>query len=165
MARKKRRRPVVHYDSFHCTVEDWRWEYHFGAMIPERKYDDSGHHEWDWIRVFTKVRHHDTSRMKSSRKFESIEFCLHPDHELRGKFSKEAIDIGLIMFDRRMLRAHVHLASDVYYSLIPCLATNHLKEISLSVRNLRYWRGDIQSIAFNPEEVPFEEIQEGSGRP
>ncbi len=32
------------------------------------------------------------------------------------------------------------------------------KEITLSVRNLRYWRGDIQWIGFQPEETPSEEL-------
>jgi hypothetical protein len=127
-------------------------------MVPERRYDESGHKEWDHITITTKVRHHTTTRAKSSRKFEAIEFSLRPDHELRGKFSKDAKDIGLIMFDRRILRAYVHLALDVYYSLIPCLATNHFKEITLSVRDLRYWRGDIQWIGFQPEETPPEEL-------
>lgn len=158
MVPKRRRRPIHHYDRFYCTVGEWRREYEFGAIIPERKYDESGHKERDYITIATKVMHHTTTRAKSTRKFEAIEFCLRPDHELRGKFSKDAKDIGLIMFDRESFRAHVDLASDVYFSLIPCLAANHFKEITLSVRDLRYWRGDIQWIGFQPEETPPEEL-------
>ena len=155
--KRKRHRPIEVYDSFYCTVVDWRREYRFGALIPERKYDDSGHKEWDRIVVATKVRHHDTSRIKSRRKFEAMEFWLSPDHALRGNWSKDAERIGMIFFDRQSFRAHVDLASDVYFSLIPCLATCHFKEITLTVRNLRYWRGDIQWIGFQPEETPAEE--------
>lgn len=158
MARKKRRFLIEFHDHLYCTVGDWRREYHFGAMIPERKYDDSGHKEWDRIIVTTKIRHHETNRVKSRRKFEAVEFCLSPDHTLRGKWNKDAKSIGMILYDRELFRAYVDLASDVYYSLIPLLATSHFKEITLSVRNLRYWRGDIQWIGFQPEETPSEEL-------
>ena len=158
MGRQKKRRPTEIHDSFCCTIGDWRREYHFGAMIPERKYEDSGHKEWDRIIIATKIRRHSTSRIKSSRKFEEVELCLSPDHALRGKWSKDAKSVGVIMFDRKMLRAYADLASDVYYSLIPCLATNHFKEIALSVRNLRYWRGDIQWIGFDPQETHPEDL-------
>jgi len=69
---------------------EWRREYDFGAILPERKYDDSGHKERDYITIATKVRHHTTTRAKSSRKFEVMEFVLSPDHALRGKWSKDA---------------------------------------------------------------------------
>jgi hypothetical protein len=158
MVLKRRRRQIHHYDRFCCTVGEWRREYNFGAIVPERKYDDSGHKERDHITITTKVRHHTTTRAKSSRKFEAMEFILFPDHALRGKWSKDAERIGMIFFDRQSLRAHVDLASDVYYSLIPGLAACHFKEITLTVRNLRYWRGDIQWIGFQPEETPSEEL-------
>jgi len=158
MVRKKRCRPTQNYDRFYCSVGEWRREYDFGAMVPERKYDDSGHKERDHITITTKVRHHTTTRAKSSRKFEAMDFILSPEHALREKWSKDAERIGMIFFDRESFRAHVDLASDVYFSLIPCLAANHFKEITLTVRNLRYWRGDIQWVGFQPEETPPEEL-------
>lgn len=158
MARKKRHRPVEIRDYFYCTPEVWKREYHFGAMIPERKYDESGHKEWDHIVITTKVRHHETSRVKSRRDFEAVELCLSPDHALRGNWSKEARRVGGVLCDRKLVRAYVDLASDVYYSLIPCLAAGHIREITVSLRDLRYSRGDIQWIGFNPEETPSEDL-------
>lgn len=158
MAKRKNIRPFQIYDSFYCTIEEWQREYHFGAMIPDRKYEESGHKEWDRITITTKIRHHITNRINSRRKFEVVEFWLSPDHTLRSNWSKDAKDIGGIFSDRGLLRAYVDLASDAFYSLIPCLVTDHFKEINVSVRNLRYSHGDIQSIGFEPKETPPEDL-------
>src|SRR3990172_3787114 len=103
MARKKKIRPNQTYDSFYCTIEDWHREYHFGALTPDRKYEESGHKEWDRIIVSTKIRHHITNRINSRRKFEVVEFWLSPDHTLRSKWSNDAKGIGGILSDQRLL--------------------------------------------------------------
>jgi hypothetical protein len=157
MARKKKKRPTQIYDSFYCAIDDWQRVYHFGAKVPERKYDESGYGEWDRILITTNIRHHITNRPNRRRKFEAVEIWLSPDHKLRSNWSKDAKDIGGIFPDQGLLRVYVDLPSDVFYSLIPCLAINHFKEISLSAWNLRYSHGDIRSIGFEAKETPSED--------
>jgi hypothetical protein len=50
------------------------------------------------------------------------------------------------------------LAADAFYSLFPCLALNHFKELELTVRRMHYRHGDLDGIRFAPEETPMEDL-------
>jgi hypothetical protein len=38
--------------------------------------------------------------------------------------------------EKEILHGTVHVAADVFYSLIPCLAINHFREFTVKVLNL-----------------------------
>lgn len=48
--------------------------------------------------------------------------------------------------------------ADAYYSFFPCLAAGAFKEMCLRVRNLRYRRGDLEGVDFDPELTPTEDF-------
>jgi hypothetical protein len=49
---------------------------------------------------------------------------------------------------------------DTFYSLFPCLASNHFKEIELRLLRMHYRQGDLDEIRFSPKETPMEDLVE-----
>ena len=52
----------------------------------------------------------------------------------------------------------LHVPADAVYSLFPCLASNHFKELELILRRMHYRSGDIYGIRFAPRETPMEDL-------
>jgi len=52
------------------------------------------------------------------------------------------------------------IPADAFYSLFPCLASNHFKELELRLLRMHYRQGDIDGIAFHPKETPMEDLLE-----
>ncbi len=60
--------------------------------------------------------------------------------------------------EKGLLRVGVFLAADAYYSLVPCFAAGHFKEVVLQVRNLRYTRGKVYRIELTRTKTPLEDM-------
>lgn len=43
----------------------------------------------------------------------------------------------------------MHLASDAFYSLFPCLGAGIFKELEIKIRNMKYRKGDLDGIEFS----------------
>lgn len=161
MARNRKIRPGYTYDSFYCTIDGWSREYHFGIKYPEswcnRK--ERSFNEWDRVEIFGKIRHHDRGRTTHRRPFESAEVWLHPIHTPRNEWEKDPKDIGgIFQASNGKLGVIIELAAGAYYSIIHSLSVNQFKQLTVHVRNLRYSRGSVDGIAFDPEETPPEDL-------
>ncbi len=161
MARKRKIRPRYTYDTFYCTIDGWSREYHFGIKYPEswcnrkeRSFD-----EWDRVEILGKVRHHSRGRTTYRRPFEVAEVWLFPVHTPRSEWEKDPQDIGNIMqASDGLLRVMINLAAGAYYSVIHSLSANQFKQLKVHVRNMRYSRGSVDGIAFDPGETPADDL-------
>ena len=158
---KRKFRPRETYDAFYCTIDAWHREYHFGIKYPEFRRDQNGRSfdEWDRVEIVGKVRHHDRGRTTHRRPFETVEVWLFPIHTPRNELEKDPKDIGGIMqATDGMLRVMIDLAAGAYYSVIHSLSTNQFKQLKVHIRNLRYSRGYVDGIVFDPEETHPEDL-------
>jgi len=162
MAKKRNIRPRETYDAFYCTIDRWHREYHFGIKYPESRRDPNGRSfdEWDRVEIVGKIRHHSRGRMTRRRPFEVAEVWLFPIHIPRSEWEKDPQDIGNIMqANNGLLRVMIYLAAGAYYSLIHSLSTNQFKQLTVTIRNLRFSRGYVDGIQFDPEETPPEDLR------
>ena len=163
MPREKKADLEVTNDTFYCTVDGWQRPFEFGVnwrrgwKIDEH-FGGGPYDEWDDIKVLGTVRHHVTHRRSGRRKYQKVEVKLYPTHVPRDKWRDDPEAVGGVRTEKGMLHAGVYLAADAFYSLVPCFAANHFKEVVLQVRNLRYTRGRLYRIEFHPEETPREDM-------
>jgi len=158
MARRKKSGEEEIYDSFYCSVDGWRREYSFGIdRLPTPwKQTNRAHREMDHLVVTGTVHSHDTNRKPNRRKFRTVELNLFPIHIPRDDWRKDLKAVGHAWTERgkkETLCGTVHVAADVFYSLIPCLAINHLRELHVKVLNLRHKEGSIDEFSLDQERL------------
>ena len=66
--------------------------------------------------------------------------------------------VGGVWTEQGKLFGSLHVPADAFYSLFPCLAANHFKELELRILRMHYRHGDIAGIRFAPEETPMEDL-------
>jgi len=133
----------------------------FGVnRIPSRKGFDKerGFDEWDHLELFGTIRHHYANRRKRSRKGQKIVIWLYPTHVSREDWRDDPVAIGNVWTQEGKLFGSTYLASETFYSLFPCLVAKIFKEIIITIRNMKYRRGDLDCIEFSPNETPPEDL-------
>ena len=161
MAKKRKIRQRDTYDAFYCTIDSWHREYHFGIKYPEswRSEKERSFNEWDRVEIVGKVRHHSRGRMTRRRPFEVAEVWLFPIHIPRREWEKDPQDIGgIFQASDGKLGVIIKLAAGAYYSLIHSLSAKQFKQLTVTIRNLRFSRGYVDGIQFDPEETPPEDL-------
>ncbi len=170
MSRKKVALSAPSYDIFYCTIGGWQRTYAFqiNRLPLEFKGEREGElQEQDCLQVFGTIRHHLTSRRTRRLTGQGVELSVYPFHDFsREDWNKyldqkdiESVRVGGVWTEKGKLFGLVSLAADAYYSLIPCLAANHFKELELNVRQMKGRRGNLDGIEFSPQETPKEDIE------
>ena len=157
MKRKKTRKGKI-YDDFYCTVDSWRRDYSFGidCLPAPWKQTNQAHREMDHLVVRGTVLSHDTNRKPNRRTFRTVELNLFPTHIPRDDWRKDMKAVGHAWTERgkkETLCGTVQVAADVLYSLIPCLAINHFRELHVRVLNLRRKEGSIDQFSLHQERL------------
>jgi hypothetical protein len=145
----------------YCTIDGWQRTFRFGinpfrstkSLDKEDAYD-----EWDHLQVFATVRHHEKPRKGRKRTGQRIELWLHPTHVPRTDWRDDPEAVGGVWTEQGKLFGTLSIPADSFYSLFPCLASNHFKELELRLLRMHYRQGDIHGIAFRPKETPMEDL-------
>jgi hypothetical protein len=158
MAGGKRTRKEEIYDSFYCSVDGWRRDYSFGIdRLPAPwKQTNQAHREMDHIVVTGTVLSHDTNRKPNRRKFRTVELNIFPTHVSRDDWRKDMKAVGHAWTEsgkKETLCGTVHVAADVFSSLIPCLVKDHFRELHVKVLNLRHKEGSIDAFSLDQERL------------
>ena len=158
MAKRKKASEEEIYDSFNCSVDSWRRDYSFGIrrfQIPGME-TDKPYREMDHLVITGTVVSRDTNRKSNRRTFRKVELNLFPVHFPRDEWRKDMKAVGRVWTERgrkETLIGTVHVAADVFHSLIPCLAINHFRELRLRVLNLHRAEGDIDDFELDQERM------------
>ncbi len=115
--------------------------------------------ELDHLEVFGTVRHHYTTRKTRRRTGQKVVMSVYPGHFSREDYAKNPEAVGSVRTEDGKLIGGLHVPSDVYYSLFPCLAVGTFKEMDVMVRDMRYRQGDLDGIDFSPVETPEEDFE------
>ena len=162
---KKRNRrkisPKEMPEYLYCTIDGWQRTFRFGVnrfhsiknLDKEDVYD-----EWDHLQVFATVRYHHKSRKGRKRTGQRVELWLHPTHVPRTDWRDDPEAVGGVWTQEEKLFGTLSIPADSFYSLFPCLASNHFKELELRLLRMHYRQGDIDGIAFRPKETPMEDL-------
>ena len=162
---KKRNRrkisPKEMPEYLYCTIDGWQRTFRFGVnrfrsiknLDKEDVYD-----EWDHLQVFATVRYHHKPRKGRKRTGQRVELWLHPTHVPRTDWRDDPEAVGGVWTQEEKLFGTLSIPADSFYSLFPCLASNHFKELELRLLRMHYRQGDIHGIAFRPKETPMEDL-------
>ena len=116
--------------------------------------------EWDHLQVFATVRYHHKPLKGRKRTGQHVELWLSPTHVPRTDWRDDPEAIGGVWTEQGRLFGTVYIPADTFYSLFPCLASNHFKELVLRLIRMHYRQGDIDGIEFSPKETPMEDLAE-----
>ena len=109
-----------------------------------------------------------TSLVREEREPVSVSsYGLHPTHVPRTDWRDDPEAVGGVWTEQGRLFGTLSIPADTFYSLFPCLASNHFKELELRLLRMHYRQGDIDGIEFAPKETPMEDLLQkhiGSGR-
>ncbi len=146
----------------YCTIDGWQRTFHFGVnrfrSKKEIRSKEDAYDEWDHLQVFATVRYHDKPRTGRKRTGQQVELWLHPTHVPRKDWRDDPEAVGGVWTQEGRLFGTLSVTADSYYSLFPCLASNHFKELELRLLRMHYRQGDIDGIGFHPKETPMEDL-------
>jgi hypothetical protein len=161
MGRRRRDPEVV--DNLYCTIDGWQRSFRFCVnhlpSLPGLIEKEGGIWEFDHLEVFGTVRHHYTTRKTRRRTGQKVVMSVYPGHFSRKDYAKNPEAVGSVRTEDGKLLGGLHVPSDVYYSLFPCLVAGTFKEMDVMVRNMRYRQGDLDGIDFSPVETPKEDFE------
>jgi hypothetical protein len=144
------------------AIDGWERTFRFGVNrlrpikgLPstESKYD-----EWDHLQIFGTVRYHHKPVKGMKRTGQRVELWVFPTHVPRTDWRDDPEAVGGVRTEQGRLLGSLHIPADTFYSLIPCLASNHFKELVLKLLRMHYRQGDIDEFEFSPEETPMEDL-------
>ncbi|HSB07529.1 MAG TPA: hypothetical protein VLK23_20310 [Thermodesulfobacteriota bacterium] len=145
----------------YCTINGWQRTFRFGVnrfrSIKGRR-EEEAYEEWDHLQVFATIRHHDKAVRGRKRTGQRVELWVFPTHVPRADWREDPEAVGGVWTEQGKLFGSLHVPADAFYSLFPCLATNHFKELELRILRMHYRHGDIAGIRFAPEETPMEDL-------
>jgi hypothetical protein len=146
----------------YCTIDDWQRTFRFGVNLfrrsKRRREEEEAYEEWDNLKVFGTIRYHHKPLKGRKRIGQPVELWLSPTHVPRTDWRDDPEAIGGVWTEQGRLLGSVYIPADTFYSLFPCLASNHFKELVLRVIRMHYRHGDIHGIEFNPKETPMEDL-------
>ena len=146
----------------YCTIDGWQRTFHFGVnRLPPIKglqEKEGGIDEWDHLQVFATVRYHDKRCKGRKRTGQRVELWVSPTHVPRTDWRDDPEGVGGVWTEQGRLFGSVFVPADTFYSLFPCLASNHFKELVLRLLRMHYRQGVIDRIEFAPKETPMEDL-------
>jgi hypothetical protein len=87
-----------------------------------------------------------------------VELWVSPTHVPRKDWRDDPEAVGGVWTEQGQLFGSLSVPADTFYSLFPCLASNHFKELVLKLLWMHYRQGDIDGITFAPKETPMEDL-------
>jgi len=146
----------------YCTIDGWQRTFRFGVNRFRSKEEiqakENIYDEWDHLQVFATIRYHDKPCKGRKRTGQRVELWLHPTHVPRTDWRDDPEAVGGVWTEQGKLFGTLSIPADSFYSLFPCLALNHFKELELRLLRMHYRQGDIHGIAFRPKETPMEDL-------
>jgi len=148
----------------YCNIDDWQRTFRFGVNrlgpIKGLQEEKEPYDEWDHLQVFATVRYHHKPRKGRKRTGQRVELWVHPTHVPRTDWRDDPEAVGGVWTEQGRLFGTLSIPADTFYSLFPCLASNHFKELVLRLLRMHYRQGDIDGIEFAPKETPLEDLLE-----
>jgi hypothetical protein len=120
---------------------------------------EGGFKEWDHLELFGTIRYHKANRKTRSRRGQKVVIWISPTHIPRNDWRDDPNAIGGVWTQAGKLFGTLFLGSDIFYSLFPCLVAGTFKEMGITIRNMRYRRGDLDCIEFSPQETSLEDLE------
>lgn len=158
MAKKRARKPEHTFEHYYCTPGRWRRSYHFGLNPRRGRPGEESLDEWDHLVIDCTIRHAWRPSGSRRRVPELAEIWISPSSAPRSEWREDPKAVGAVWTDREKMIVSVRLASEVFHSLFPCLAANHFREVTFTVRDFHYHNGSLERISLEPEETPDEDL-------
>ena len=159
---QKKTSPKDFPEYLYCTINGWQRTFRFGVNrlgpIKGLQEEKEPYDEWDHLQIFATVRYHDKAVKGRKRTGQRVELWVFPTHVPRTDWRDDPEAVGGVWTEQGKLFGSLHVPADAFYSLFPCLVTNHFKELELRVLRMHYRHGDIAGIRFAPEETPMEDL-------
>jgi hypothetical protein len=161
--RNPRKTPPKEFPEYlYCTIDSWQRTFRFGVNrlrpIKGLQEKEGGIDEWDHLQVFATVRYHYKPHKGRKRTGQRVELWVHPTHVPRTDWRDDPEAVGGVWTEQGRLFGTLSIPADTFYSLFPCLASNHFKELVLRILRIHYRQGDIDGITFAPKETPMEDL-------
>jgi hypothetical protein len=148
----------------YCTIDGWQRTFRFGVNRFRSKKEiqakEDPYDELDHLQIFATIRYHDRHNKGRKRTGQRVELWVFPTHVARKDWRNDPEAVGGVWTEQGKLFGSLHVPADAFYSLFPCLASNHFKELELILRRMHYRQGDIYGIRFAPKETPMEDLLE-----
>jgi len=158
--RKTMEREIPEY--LYCTIDGWQRTFRFGVNRFRSKKEiqnkEDPYDEWDHLQVFGTIRYHDRAAKGRKRTGQRVELWLLPTHVPRKDWWDDPEAVGGVWTQEGRLLGTLHVPADTFYSLFPCLTSNHFKELELRLIRMRYRHGLIDGIKFAPKETPMDDL-------
>jgi hypothetical protein len=162
--RKRRPRktsPKEFPEYLYCTIDGGQRTFRFGVnrLRPIRglQKKEGGYDEWDRLVVFATIRYHHKPRKGRKKTGQRLELWVRPTHIPRTDWREDPEAVGGVHTEKGQLFGTVFVPADTFYSLFPCLASNHFKELVLKLLRMHYREGIIDEFEFAPKETPMED--------
>ncbi len=159
---RKRRTPEEIPEYLYCTIDGWQRTFRFGDYrLPVLKgllEKEGGYDDWDHLQIFGTVRHHQPNRKTRKRTGQRVELWVSPTQTPRNEWRDDPEAIGGVWTEKGKLFGACRIASDAFYSLFPCLATDRFKQLEIKILDMHHRSGKLDSIEFAPEETPMEDL-------
>ncbi|MBM4324727.1 MAG: hypothetical protein FJ115_14295 [Deltaproteobacteria bacterium] len=160
--RVTRKRPKEFPEHLYCTIDGWQRTFRFGVNrfgpIKGLQEEVEPYDEWDHLQVFATIRYHDKPIKGRKRTGQHVELWVFPTHVPRKDWRDDPEAIGRVWTQQGKLFGTLRIPADTFYSLFPCLASNHFEELELRLLRMHYRQGDIDGIEFSPKETPMEDL-------
>jgi hypothetical protein len=88
----------------------------------------------------------------------AVEVWISPSTVPRSEWREDPKAVGAVWKENQKLVVSVRFASEVFYSLVPCLVGDHFREVAFTVRDFRYHSGSLERISLDPEETPADDL-------
>lgn len=148
----------------YCTIDGWQRTFRFGVNrlrpIKGLQHKEGGIDEWDHLQAFATIRYHHKPRKGRRRTGQRVELWVFPTHVPRTDWRDDPECIGSVWSQEGRLFGSLRVPADTFYSLFPCLASNHFKELRLTLLRMHYRQGLIDEVEFAPKETPMEDLLE-----
>ena len=161
---RRKTSPKEFPEYLYCTIDGWQRTFRFGVNrfrpIKGLQDEEEAYDEWDHLQVFATVRYHHKPRKGRKRTGQHVELWVHPTHVPRTDWRNDPEAVGGVWTEQGRLFGTLSIPADAFYSLFPCLVSNHFKELELRILRMHYRQGDIDGIRFAPKETPMEDLLE-----
>jgi hypothetical protein len=143
----KKAPPKEFPEYLYCTIDSWQRTFRLGVnrLRPIKGLQDKegGYDEWDRLKIFATIRFHHRPIRGRKRTGQPVELWIRPTHVPRTDWRKDPEAVGGVHSEKGQLFGTVFVPADTFYSFVPCLASNHFKELVLKLLRMHYRQGDI----------------------
>lgn len=160
--RKRRpRRPTLQLDRFSFAVERTCRSYSFGVNRGNRKAFPDNPNEFDVVEI------HGTLRTRTDRPLRYCEIRVYRSDVSLDKMAHDTESIGFADTRHRVtLDAGVWLPFDAFYSVAAALGRGEIREVEVTVRDMKRGRGPVDGVRFeaSPQRFGGPDSQSSQGR-